>query len=84
MTKIEIELDEQTLEYAQLLAESRQSTLPELIAEVIKLLAAPKVTQDPWIGLFADESEQVDEILEEAMKNREIQPFEQKVGQGTA
>jgi hypothetical protein len=52
MAKIEIELDEQTLERAKLLAESRKCTLPELIAEVIKLLAAPKVAKDPWLDCW--------------------------------
>jgi hypothetical protein len=80
MAKIEIELDEQTLERAKLLAESRKCTLPELIAEVIKLLAAPKVAKDPWMGLFADEPELVDEILEEALRNRAAQLFNQTIG----
>jgi len=70
MEKIEIELDKQTLEDAKLLAEVRQCTLPELMAEVIKRLGSAKVTKDPWMGLFVDEPELVDEIIEEAMKNR--------------
>ncbi len=48
MAKIEIELDEHTLERAKLLAESRKCTLPELIAEVIKLLAAPRQKTLGW------------------------------------
>jgi hypothetical protein len=80
MAKIEIELDEQTLQSAKLLAESRQCTLSELITEVIKLLAAPKVAKDPWMRLFADEPELVDEILEEALKNRAAQLFNQTIG----
>jgi len=70
MEKIEIELDKQTLEDAKLLAAARQRTLPELVAEVINLLGSTKVTKDPWMGLFAHEPELVDEIVEEAMKNR--------------
>jgi len=73
MTKIEVELDQQTLESAKLLAESRQSTVSELIAEVIKLLAIQKREKDPWLGLVADEPELVGEILEEALKNRRVQ-----------
>jgi hypothetical protein len=84
MAKIEIELDEQTLQRAKLLAESRRCTLPELIAEVIKLLAAAKVAKDPWMGLFADEPKLVDEILEEALRNRAAQLFNQTIGQSTA
>ncbi|MEQ8998056.1 MAG: hypothetical protein RID53_16310 [Coleofasciculus sp. B1-GNL1-01] len=84
MTKIEVELDQKTLESAKLLAESRQSTLPELIADVIKLLVRQKRTKDPWLGLVADEPELVDEILEEALKNRRVQLFNEKIGKGTA
>ncbi len=40
MKKIEIELDKQTLEDAKLLAEARQCTLPELMAEVVKQLGS--------------------------------------------
>ena len=70
MEKIEIELDKQTLEDAKLLAEVRQCSLPELMAEVIKRLGSAKVTKDPWMGLFADEPELVDEIIEESIINR--------------
>ena len=84
MAKIEIELDEQTLERAKLLAESRKCTLPELIAEVIKLLAAPKVAKDPWLGLLTVVFVFVVEILEEALRNRAEQSFNQTIGQGTA
>jgi hypothetical protein len=42
MAKIEIELDEQTLEPAKPQAESHKSTLLELITEAIELLAVPK------------------------------------------
>ncbi|KAB8318079.1 hypothetical protein SD81_022940 [Tolypothrix campylonemoides VB511288] len=79
MEKVELEIDKQTLERAKLLAETRKCTLAELIAEVIKLLAAANVTKDPWMGLFADEPELVNEILEEAMKNRASQSFHQKI-----
>jgi hypothetical protein len=40
--------------------------------------------KDPWMGLFADEPELVDEILEEALRNRAAQSFNQTIGQGTA
>ncbi|MDM9379142.1 hypothetical protein QUB80_00270 [Chlorogloeopsis sp. ULAP01] len=82
MRKIEVQLDTQTLELAEQLAKSRRCTLPELITEVIKLLAATKMTQDPWVGLFADEPELVDEIIEEAIKNRASYSFNQKIEQG--
>lgn len=73
MAQIAVELDEQTLDRAKLLAESRNSTLPELIAEVIKLLAASEVARDPWLGLVANEPKIVDEMIEEALRNRTTQ-----------
>ncbi len=37
------------------------------------------MVKDPWIGLFADEPELVDEILEEALRNWAVQPLNQKL-----
>lgn len=79
MEKIEIEIDTQTLELAKRLAETRQCTLSEVIAEIIKRLAEAEVTQDSWIGVFADEPELVDEIVEEALRNRVSQPLSKKI-----
>lgn len=79
MEKVEIEIDKQTFERATLLAESRRCTLAQLMAEVIRILAAEKETKDPLMGLFADEPELVDEILEEAMRNRVSQSHNKKI-----
>jgi len=56
-------LDKQTLERARWLAELRHCTLSELIAEAINKLAVAEPPKDRILGMFADESEVVDEIL---------------------
>ena len=70
MVKIEVELDEQTLERAQKLAELRKCKLPELIALTIEQLAKPEVAADRILGSWADEAELVEEVIEEIMQDR--------------
>lgn len=70
MEKIEIELDRLTFERAKTLAIVNQSTLSELITNVIERLAEIQEKKDPLMGLYADVPEIVDEIVAEAMKKR--------------
>lgn len=70
MVKIEVELDEQTLERAQKLAELRKCKLPEPIALTIEQLAKPEVAADRILGSWADEAELVEEVIEEIMQDR--------------
>ncbi|MEH2179684.1 hypothetical protein [Nostoc sp.] len=70
MEKIEIELDRLTFERAKTLAIVNQSTLSELITDVIERLAEIQEKKDPLMGLYADVPEIVDEIVAEAMKKR--------------
>jgi hypothetical protein len=67
---IELQLDEQMLDLAPWLAELRHSSLSELIAEAINKLAEAEPPKDRILGMFADEPEIVDEILEEIMSER--------------
>jgi hypothetical protein len=70
MEKIELELDRLTFERAKTLAIVNQSTLSELITNVIERLAEIQEKKDPLMGLYADVPEIVDEIVAEAMKKR--------------
>jgi CMP-2-keto-3-deoxyoctulosonic acid synthetase len=70
---IELQLDKQTLDRARWLAKSRHSSLSELIAEAINKLAVAEPPKDRILGMFADEPEVVDEILEEIMSDRAAQ-----------
>jgi hypothetical protein len=70
---IELQLDKQTLDRARWLAKSRHSSLSELIAEAINKLAEAEPPKDRILGMFADEPEVIDEILEEIMSDRAAQ-----------
>lgn len=69
---IQLKLDKQTLRQAEKLAAGRKLTLEELLQEIIATLAKPA---DPFRGLFRDEPEVLDRIVEEAMSARETQPL---------
>ncbi|MEA5580218.1 hypothetical protein VB620_02560 [Nodularia harveyana UHCC-0300] len=70
MEKIEVEVDRLTFERAKTLAIVNQSSLSELITNVIERLADIQEKKDPLMGLYADVPEIVDEIVAEAMEKR--------------
>jgi len=77
---VELQLDAKTLKCAQQLAASRHCTLNELIMEIIEQLDSKKAATNPFLGMFADEPELIDEALESAMKAREEHPLRQTNG----
>jgi hypothetical protein len=72
---VELQLDEQTLEHARELAAARHVSVEELLKEALSRLSAPLAEDDPITGMFADEPELLDRIVEEAMQARERDPF---------
>jgi hypothetical protein len=72
---IELQLDEQTLEQARELAAARHVSVEDLLREALSHLSAPPAEDDPITGMFADEPELLDRIVEEAMQARERDPF---------
>ena len=80
MEKIEVELDEQTLERAKQIAALRHSTLEALIKDIIDLLAIADGTPDPLLGMFAQEADLIDQVMTQAMTTRETDPL--RVGNG--
>jgi hypothetical protein len=78
--KIELQIDEKTLEKAYALAKSRHCDLSELIAYAIDKLTVTEPPKDRLLGLFADDPESVDEMLEEVMKDRAAHPLNQRFG----
>lgn len=80
MTKIEVQLDEQTLARAMKLAESRHCTLDELIKDVIGNLEAFEIGDEPFLGMFADDPELIDQVMESVMMAREAHPLRQSNG----
>jgi hypothetical protein len=75
MERIELELDEQTLERARHIAALRNSTLEALLAEFIDLLVITEGTPDPLLGMFAQEAALIDQVVEQAMTARETDPL---------
>ncbi len=71
METIELELDQLTFERAKVLAKVNQVNINEIITEVIKRLSDIQEKKDPLMGLYGDIPEIVDEILAEAMVNRQ-------------
>jgi hypothetical protein len=80
MKRIELELDEETLERARQLAAARQCSLEELIKDLLKQTEAHKPLQDPYLGMLADEPELIDRVIESAMKAREEHPLRSPCG----
>jgi hypothetical protein len=75
--KIELQLDEKTLEKARWLAKSRHCDLSQLITYAIDQLAVTEADNYPLLGLYADEPELIDEILKEIMRDRAAHPLNQ-------
>lgn len=80
MEKIELQLDEKTLEKALALAKLRHCDVSDLIAYAIDQLVVTEPAKDNLLGLFADDPESVDEMLEEVMKDRAAHPLNQRFG----
>jgi hypothetical protein len=80
MTKIEVQLDEQTLARAMKLAESRHCTLDELIRDMIENLEAFEAADEAFLGMFADDPELIDQVMESIMMAREAHPLRQSNG----
>jgi hypothetical protein len=75
VTTIELQLDERTLERARNVATRRHSSLEALIAEIIDLLARIEDTEDPLLGMFSQEPDLIDQVLNSAMSARETHPL---------
>jgi hypothetical protein len=80
MERIELELDEQTLERARRLAEARCCTVEQLLKELIEQLEVAPPTVDVFLGLFAQEPELIDQVVESVMQAREQHSLRQSGG----
>jgi predicted transcriptional regulator len=72
METIELHLDDQTAERLRRLATARQVTLQELLQETIAQLGDITPEGDPLWGLFVEDAELIDQVVEGAMQAREI------------
>ena len=75
MKTLELKLDESTFQQATRLATHYQWTLEELFVQALNKLKTPSSNDDPILGLFSEEPELIDEIVESAMQTREKQSW---------
>jgi len=80
MKTLELQLDENTFQRAIRLATDYQWTLEELFAQALDKLKAPSSSDDSILGLFSEEPELIDEMVESAMQTREKQSWRQSGG----
>ncbi len=71
MTVLELHLDERTIERARDLAARQHLTVESLIGEIVKRLTTKIVVEDSILGMFSQEPELMDAVLENAMTARE-------------
>lgn len=67
---IELRLDKRTLDRARQLARARHCELEAVFAEAIERLPAVTMPDDPFLGMFRDEPDLVDEVTASAMAAR--------------
>lgn len=75
METIQLQLDEQTLERIRRLSRLRRCTLEELLKEAIEQMRVIEPTNDRVLGMFADEPELMDQVIESTMLTRENHPL---------
>jgi len=71
MQKIQLELDDRTFEQVMQLAKLRGCTFEELFKDFVKKSNVKVSGQDHLLGMFADEPELMDEVLDSIMASRE-------------
>ena len=70
METIELQLSPQTVQQAQQIAQARQVSLEQLLRELIEALAQTTRADDPILGIFADEADLIDDVMETVNASR--------------
>ncbi len=70
MKKIEIELDQQTFNKIEQLTQTYNCQLSELIKAMIDQLTQPEILNDSFIGKWSNDSESVDQLIEDTLQHR--------------
>lgn len=71
------EIDPVVLQRIVRVAESRRCSPDELLDRLLRPLEQPAPTADPLWGLWADEPELVDQVMETVYRSREHDPLRQ-------
>jgi hypothetical protein len=67
---IELILPKETYLTLKQAAEEKNKTEAELVIEAIRVFLSPWTHIDPFLGLFADEPELIDEVTTDVMRSR--------------
>ncbi len=70
MGNIELQLDERVMERARRLAKARNSTVEAVLTDIIAR-GVEAGDADRWLGMFGDEPELMDQVVESALAARE-------------
>lgn len=71
MKTVEIRIASDVYERAEALARSRQCSVEELVSRLIVQADERHETRDETMGLFADDPDLIDAVVEQAMADRE-------------
>jgi predicted DNA-binding ribbon-helix-helix protein len=71
METVEIQLNKQTFERVSRIAESRHCSIEDLIRDIIERIEEFKTEKSSFLGMFAEETELMDKIIESVMSARE-------------
>ena len=80
MTIVKLDLDNQTFESIKRIATRRRATVETLIQDMVQRLVTVETTNDPFLGMFAQEPDLIDAITTTAMSARETDPLRLPVG----
>lgn len=80
MTKMQLELDPDTLARLKQAADARRVTPDQLLRALIENIELVERREDPLLGLLADQSDLLDEVVAEAIEARQRDALRQCSG----
>ncbi len=76
MSQLQLELDDKILRRVKRLAAERGLTIEQFLAELVEQAAwLGEKASDKVLGLFSDEPDLMDEVIEDILQSREDQPW---------
>ncbi len=72
---IELHLEKRILDRVRRLAEARHCSVEDVVADAIERIPPVETPADPFLGMFKDEPELIDEVTRSAMTARERHPL---------
>ncbi len=73
MTTIQLEIEDQIFDQIRQLADARGCSWQDLVKNLLRQAAPHPATEDVFLGLFGDEPELIDQVVDAAMQAREEQ-----------